>query len=977
MDSSYIACKFVCILIVYAVFLRSFFPIRNGLPGFSVQSDFSIGLFSKNATLDSKTESSFNPPVFEKMVFVLIDALRADFVLGKQSPMTNLQDLWTKGKVIRYIAKVHPPTVTLPRIKALTTGSIPGFVDVVLNFGSSELHEDNIIDQMKRAKKRVKFYGDDTWIRLFPHQFVESDGTTSFIVTDYTEVDNNVTRHVSPTLRTGQFDVLILHYLGLDHIGHMAGPTSPLVPPKLREMDSIIRDIYQLVEQDTEMDTLIVVCGDHGMSDQGGHGGATPSETRVPLLLISPRFTLHREEKTIEVDQVDVTPTLSVLFGLPIPKNNLGVIIYDALDGFCTEDRVMALWKNALQVSRVLEYNDADWKFDEGYLEFQRLTKVHHDWLMSKSSGVSRSDWLAEGDKIGRRYIEAIKTMTENISSSLTQYDIYSLIVAVATLWLILTTLVLELHLSPADQGQDQTQTIVLYIPVTLTIMFGHVMVCTTFSTGQLCRTDPSGLVLQGLILAVVCGSAAELVVKFIQFWSLRKRKVRSSHSLGVSRPLGVGLTLGTICHTLSLLSSSYVEEEHQTWYFYTVTIHLALVTFTLGTYISSVHTTNIQCPETKQYQAYDEDRTDQGEMKHIDGEMEQKKEEKHFEQVKGFPGRTVMAAILILVLCRVLRTWNQTGNKWLDQPDVGDWLVMPENKCFLSVLMGVALSVVVVVKWAGQSCVQRGVFVAGLICIYWYRVTTGAVDDPFQILPTDKGTRPAQLVYVLAGVCILHPFIVHVLRCLQGDRKTKPYVAISFCGSLQSACILLALLLSKPHNVAMFVMVVLQEHLADCTLLRHISLSTPTVTLYYLWMGMAAFFYQGNSNSISTVDVSAGYTGLTDYQPVLVGFLIALSTYSGPVFWLVSLVRHVTSTLDIHHIYYHTRLKVLILEICTTLCWTRALPLAVYSALVTLQRHHLFVWTVFSPKLLYEGALTLLMAGFSILCLTLVKFKI
>lgn len=38
-------------------------------------------------------------------------------------------------------------------------------------------------------------------------------------------------------------------------------------------------------------DYLIVVCGDHGMADQGGHGGVTPNELNVPLVFISDRFT--------------------------------------------------------------------------------------------------------------------------------------------------------------------------------------------------------------------------------------------------------------------------------------------------------------------------------------------------------------------------------------------------------------------------------------------------------------------------------------------------------------------------------------------------------------------------------------------------------------------------------------------------------------------------------------------------------------
>jgi ethanolaminephosphotransferase len=37
-------------------------------------------------------------------------------------------------------------------------------------------------------------------------------------------VDNNVTRHVPEELGNNDWNAMILHYLGLDHIGHKAGP---------------------------------------------------------------------------------------------------------------------------------------------------------------------------------------------------------------------------------------------------------------------------------------------------------------------------------------------------------------------------------------------------------------------------------------------------------------------------------------------------------------------------------------------------------------------------------------------------------------------------------------------------------------------------------------------------------------------------------------------------------------------------------
>ena len=59
---------------------------------------------------------------------------------------------------------------------------------MLLNFGSSELTEDNLVKKWSEAGRKVNLFGDDTWIRLFPDRFLRQDGTTSFYVSDYTEV---------------------------------------------------------------------------------------------------------------------------------------------------------------------------------------------------------------------------------------------------------------------------------------------------------------------------------------------------------------------------------------------------------------------------------------------------------------------------------------------------------------------------------------------------------------------------------------------------------------------------------------------------------------------------------------------------------------------------------------------------------------------------------------------------------------------
>lgn len=40
------------------------------------------------------------------------------------------------------------PTTTLQRLKGITTGSLPTFIDIGSNFATSEINEDNFIDQV-------------------------------------------------------------------------------------------------------------------------------------------------------------------------------------------------------------------------------------------------------------------------------------------------------------------------------------------------------------------------------------------------------------------------------------------------------------------------------------------------------------------------------------------------------------------------------------------------------------------------------------------------------------------------------------------------------------------------------------------------------------------------------------------------------------------------------------------------------------
>ena len=73
----------------------------------------------------------------------------------------------------------------------MITGGVPSFSDVLFNMDKVSRDgsfQDNIVDGFGRLGRKIVFYGDDTWVKLFPDTFVRSEGTHSFFIEDYTEV---------------------------------------------------------------------------------------------------------------------------------------------------------------------------------------------------------------------------------------------------------------------------------------------------------------------------------------------------------------------------------------------------------------------------------------------------------------------------------------------------------------------------------------------------------------------------------------------------------------------------------------------------------------------------------------------------------------------------------------------------------------------------------------------------------------------
>lgn len=152
-------------------------------------------------------------------------------------------------------------------------------------------------------------------------------------------------------IKKNDWSFLIAHTLGVDHCGHRYGITHSEMARKLRQMDHLIQNITQTMTDDT----ILFVMGDHGMTNNGDHGGDSLQEIESALFVYSKKANFQNEKEIQTVEQVDFVPTLSLLLDIPIPFSNLGLVIKSLIPH---ERYFNALKLNSIQIMRYAQqYN--------------------------------------------------------------------------------------------------------------------------------------------------------------------------------------------------------------------------------------------------------------------------------------------------------------------------------------------------------------------------------------------------------------------------------------------------------------------------------------------------------------------------------------------------------------------------------------------------------------------------------------------
>lgn len=325
----------------------------------------------------------------------------------------------------------------------------------------------------------------------------------------------------------------------------------------------------------------------------------------------------------------------------------------------------------------------------------------------------------------------------------------------------------------------------------------------------------------------------------------------------------------------------------------------------------------------------------------------------------------TALAWIGQLALLAVIRHYHHTGQKFSGAFDLASLLSLKFSNGTLWTL--IMIQHLMVFKNLRFYVFTEVGSIAGFVCSFTpifslfsfklsMAIESGETVPSYlaAITPISTGAdnlrKRAQAAFLAMGVCLMFHFIATVWNTKKD--------AFKFIRGVFYIVEVLLLIESCTTNIPLFLL-----YGAVHSILRRYAAYEKSTSMAIVFTGLiwqhVSFFASGNSNSLASLDLSNAYNGISGFNTILVGILLFVSNWSGPIYFSLSTIVQ----LAVHQTRSSSKSTFSSIEQLVTTDYLSLIHafhavslLAVMSA-CTVLRSHLFVWTVFSPKLLYTAA--------------------
>jgi hypothetical protein len=236
------------------------------------------------------------------------------------------QSVWGEGAPMPFLAGLARegaggtalagnPTLTSACVRTLLTGQWPDLLAGFRNFDAPPARG-SWVEYLVALGARPAHGGDAAVAQLCAPHLVPDD-VLAFPdqgPTDQGGLDAKAVPFVLERIARGR-DLVTLHLTGPDHAGHKHGATGAPYARACAVVDGHLERVVRAFRA-RHPDATVLVAADHGVSEHGTHGGGEESARRAPFVLVGPGVAVVRR---VEVPQAALAPTLSALLGLPQP----------------------------------------------------------------------------------------------------------------------------------------------------------------------------------------------------------------------------------------------------------------------------------------------------------------------------------------------------------------------------------------------------------------------------------------------------------------------------------------------------------------------------------------------------------------------------------------------------------------------------------------------------------------------------------
>ncbi|MBL8050169.1 MAG: alkaline phosphatase family protein [Anaerolineales bacterium] len=260
-----------------------------------------------------------------KIILVLSDALRYDVAKDNMGFLGHLVES-KQASLYKIIGEL--PSMSRPMYETIHTGVPASEHGVVANSIVRLSNKPNIFQSVKIASMvtaAAAYYWYSELYNHAPYSPIDDKEVDDISLNIqhgrfYTEdeyPDIELMRSAAYLIRKFSPDYLLLHPMGMDYHGETFGSDT-----KEYRNHAIYQDskLAPLIMEWRERGYTIFVTGDHGINQDGGHGGTTSAQRDVPFFVIQPKGQGRGETNEI-ISHLQIAPTILKLLNVPVPDS--------------------------------------------------------------------------------------------------------------------------------------------------------------------------------------------------------------------------------------------------------------------------------------------------------------------------------------------------------------------------------------------------------------------------------------------------------------------------------------------------------------------------------------------------------------------------------------------------------------------------------------------------------------------------------